>query len=231
MGRVSGSYHSLIRADGLVLARLPAVDRDLSLPTRGLLPTAMRPHPSEGFFQVKSLVDVVERKVGYLRLPNLPVYVVSGRETSAIRAEWLSREGHQLLFVVPATALLIIVVALAVSRTKQLYEEEGRLRVAEDALRQAQRLEALGRLTGGVAHDFNNLLMVVGGAAHKLGRTLHGPAETRTIQLIEAAVQKGESLTRKLLAFARRQNLSPKIFDLAARVRDMRGVLEQSIQA
>src|SRR5690242_2927434 len=124
IGKISGSYYSLIRADGLVLARLPALDRDMSLPATGLLPTAMRSHPLEGFLQVKSLVDGIERKVSYLRLPNLPVYVVSGRETSAIRAEWLGRESHQLLFAVPATAVLIIVVALAVRRTKRLYEEE-----------------------------------------------------------------------------------------------------------
>jgi two-component system NtrC family sensor kinase len=73
--------------------------------------------------------------------------------------------------------------------------------------------------------------MVVGGAARKLGRTLHGSSETRTLQLIEAAVQKGEGLTRRLLAFSRRQSLSPKIVDVAARVRDMRGVLEQSVRA
>jgi two-component system NtrC family sensor kinase len=231
IGKGSGSYYSLIRADGLVLARLPALDRDMNLPARGLLPTAMRNQPSEGFLQVKSLVDGVERKVSYLRLPNLPVYVVSGRETSAIRAEWLRRESSQLLFAVPATAMLIIVVTLAVRRTKRLYEEEARRRLAEDALRQAQRLEALGRLTGGIAHDFNNLLMVVGGAARKLGRTLHGSSEIRMLQLIEAAVQKGEVLTRKLLAFSRRQSLSSKIIDIAARVRDMRGVLEQSVRA
>jgi two-component system NtrC family sensor kinase len=62
IGKISGSYYSLIRADGLVLARLPALDRDMSLPARGLLPTAMRNQPLEGFLQVKSLVDGIERK-------------------------------------------------------------------------------------------------------------------------------------------------------------------------
>jgi two-component system NtrC family sensor kinase len=73
--------------------------------------------------------------------------------------------------------------------------------------------------------------MVVGGAARKLGRVLQGPAEIRTLRLIETAVQKGEGLTKKLLAFSRRQSLSPQIIDVAARVRDIRGVLEQSVRA
>ena len=191
----------------------------------------MRSHPSEGFLQVKSVVDGVERRVSYLRLPDLPVYVIAGRETQSIRNEWLRRESHQLLLAVPATAILVFVVALAVRRTKTLYEEQNRRRLAEDALRQAQPLEALGWLTGGVAHDFNNLLMVVGGAARKLGRSLQGAGETRTLQLIETAVQKGEGLTRRLLAFSRRQSLSPKVIDVAGTVRDMRAVLEQSVQA
>ena len=231
IGKVPGSYYSLIRADGLVLARMPALDRDVSLPANGAILTAMRSHPAEGFLQVQSLVDGVERKVSYLRLPDLPVYVISGRETRAIRDEWLRRETHQLLFAIPATAALIFVIALAVGRTKRLYEEEGRRRAAEDALRQAQRLEALGRLTGGVAHDFNNLLMVVGGAARKLAQTLNGTGELRTLRLIEAAVLKGESLTKRLLAFSRRQSLSPKVVDVGARMRDLRGVLEQSIRS
>ena len=64
-----------------------------------------------------------------------------------------------------------------------------------------------------------------------MGRTLQGPGEARNLGLSEAAVQKGEGLTRRLLAFSRGQSLSPKIIDVAATVRDMRGVLEQSIRA
>src|SRR5207248_3017929 len=101
---------------------------------------------------------------------------------------------------------------------------------AEAALKQAQRLEALGQLTGGVAHDFNNLLMVVGGSAQKLRRTNKNPKELQSLQMIEAAVQKGEALTRKLLAFSRRQSLSPEVIDLPERVRKLHSVLEQSVR-
>jgi two-component system NtrC family sensor kinase len=135
-----------------------------------------------------------------------------------------------LIFGLPATGALIIVVGLALRRTTRLYEEAKRRQVAEAALKQAQRLEALGQLTGGVAHDFNNLLMVVGGSAQKLRRTNKNPKELQSLQMIEAAVQKGEALTRKLLAFSRRQSLSPEVIDLPERVRKLHGVLEQSVR-
>ena len=226
-----GSYFSLIRADGLILARYPALDGEVRLPPHGGLMKAFGAHPLEGALTVTSLIDGVRRRVSYLKLPELPVYVLSGLETAAIRGEWLSQMGRHLIFGIPATGALIIVVALALRRTRTLYEEAKRRQMAEGALKQAQRLEALGQLTGGVAHDFNNLLMVVGGSAQKIKRTNKDPKQLAPLQMIESAVQKGERLTRKLLAFSRRQSLSPEVVDLPESVMKLRGVLEQSIQA
>jgi PAS domain S-box-containing protein len=82
---------------------------------------------------------------------------------------------------------------------------------AETALRQAQKLEALGRLTGGVAHDFNNLLMIIQGSLQMLERRLP-PEDARAARLLDAAVQgarRGAALTTRLLAFARQQELMP----------------------
>jgi two-component system, NtrC family, sensor kinase len=230
IGKAPGTYFSLIRADGLILARHPALDGDIRLPSHGELMKAFRSRPIEGALTVTSLIDGVRRRVSYLKLPELPVYVLSGLETAAIHDEWISQMSRHLIFGIPATGTLIIVVALAVRRTKRLYEEAKRREMAEGALKQAQRLEALGQLTGGVAHDFNNLLMVVAGSARKLRRTDKDPKDLVSLQMIESAVQKGERLTRKLLAFSRRQSLSPEIVDLAECVRKLRGVLEQSIQ-
>jgi PAS domain S-box-containing protein len=86
---------------------------------------------------------------------------------------------------------------------------------AESALRQAQKLEALGRLTGGVAHDFNNLLMIIQGSLQLLARRL--PADdARAARLLDAAMQgarRGAALTTRLLAFARQQELTPGPID------------------
>jgi two-component system NtrC family sensor kinase len=229
IGQTEGSYFSLIRGDGLILARYPRLDRDTRLPAQGNLIKAFNEHPDEGTVSVVSLIDGVERRVSYLKLPSLPVYVLSGMETAAIRNEWISQMSRHLIFGIPATAALIVVIALALRRTRNLYEEAKRRQAAEGALKQAQRLEALGQLTGGVAHDFNNLLMVVGGSARKLKRTNKDPTELRSLQMIDAAVQKGEGLTRKLLAFSRRQSLSPEVINLPDFVSKLRGVLEQSV--
>ncbi|KQZ92909.1 histidine kinase [Pseudomonas sp. Root562] len=91
------------------------------------------------------------------------------------------------------------------------YEVEARL-VAEEQLRQSQKLEAIGGLTGGVAHDFNNLLQVIAGNLHLLAR--HEPDNVnvqRRVNSSLAAVERGAKLSSQLLAFARRQPLSPAI--------------------
>ncbi|MBV7572595.1 PAS domain-containing protein [Pseudomonas sp. PDM32] len=93
-------------------------------------------------------------------------------------------------------------------------EVEARL-AAEDQLRQSQKLEAIGGLTGGVAHDFNNLLQVIAGNLHLLARHERGNANVqRRVSASIAAVERGAKLSSQLLAFARRQPLSPAVFTL-----------------
>ena len=94
-------------------------------------------------------------------------------------------------------------------------EDVTETRTLELQLRQAQKMEAIGRLAGGIAHDFNNLLMVISGYSEflleRLGPDprLRGPA-----QEISNATQRATSLTRQLLAFSRKQMLAPKVLDL-----------------
>ncbi|OAS12678.1 MHYT domain-containing protein, partial [Methylobacterium platani] len=107
---------------------------------------------------------------------------------------------------------------------------EAALEQAQGALAQAQKMEALGQLTGGVAHDFNNLLMAVLGSLELLRKRL--PDDPRLLRLLDNAVQgaqRGASLTQRMLAFARRQELRPEAIDLARLVRDMTDLLQRSI--
>lgn len=102
---------------------------------------------------------------------------------------------------------------------------EDALATAEIALRQAQKMEVVGQLTGGVAHDFNNLLMAISANLDLLRR--HVPDDPKTARLIDGAVQganRGASLTQRLLAFARRQELElapTNLTELVAGVRDL----------
>ncbi|MEW5685154.1 MAG: PAS domain S-box protein [Pseudomonadota bacterium] len=104
------------------------------------------------------------------------------------------------------------------------------LQRAHEQLAQSQKLEALGKLTGGVAHDFNNLLMVVSGQAQLLKRRLADDARSvRAVEAIEASARRGEELTRALLSFSRRQRLHPAPFALAERSAGLRELLSASL--
>jgi signal transduction histidine kinase/CheY-like chemotaxis protein len=101
-------------------------------------------------------------------------------------------------------------------------------RNAEAALRHAQRMEAIGQLTGGIAHDFNNLLTVISANAELIHNAGSDEAVLRRSGSILRATERGERLTRQLLAFSRRQNLRPEVVDLRQRTAEMADMLSRS---
>ncbi len=102
----------------------------------------------------------------------------------------------------------------------------------EEQFRQAQKLEAMGRLAGGVAHDFNNLLTVIGAAAEFVAEAADADSElARDAAEIQSAVQRGQSLTRQLLTFSRRQVIRQRRIDLNAAVRDSESLLQRLMGA
>jgi PAS domain S-box-containing protein len=103
-------------------------------------------------------------------------------------------------------------------------------RRAEEALRQAQKIEVVGQLTGGVAHDFNNLLAVILGNLDLLRKRV--PDDPKITRLIDSALQgaqRGAALTQRMLAFARRQDLRPEPVDVPDLVKGMTDLLQRSI--
>ncbi|HEX4542943.1 MAG TPA: PAS domain S-box protein [Candidatus Acidoferrum sp.] len=102
--------------------------------------------------------------------------------------------------------------------------------ILEQQLRQSQKMEAVGRLAGGVAHDFNNLLMVIKGHTELLLNALpHSEQYSRKIEQIERAADRASALTRQLLAFSRLQVLQPHVMNLNAVVEDMGRLLPRLI--
>jgi two-component system cell cycle sensor histidine kinase/response regulator CckA len=109
-------------------------------------------------------------------------------------------------------------------------QDVGERRQLEQQLRQSQKMEAIGRLAGGVAHDFNNLLMVIKGHTELLQSGATAPDQiARKVEQIEKAADRASALTRQLLAFSRMQVLQPHVMDLNAVVADMGRLLPRMI--
>ncbi len=102
---------------------------------------------------------------------------------------------------------------------------------AEEQLRQSQKLQAIGKLTGGVAHDFNNLLAVISGNLELANEALAGgnAAVRRLLDPARRAAERGSTLTRSLLSFARQQPLRPQVADLNAQARDTTELLRRTL--
>ena len=117
----------------------------------------------------------------------------------------------------------------AEERKERKLADEDRTRL-EEQLRQAHKMEAIGRLAGGIAHDFNNLLTVINGYSelvlNSLGANLHA---RKNVEQIKKAGRRAATLTRQLLAFSRRQVLQLKVLDLNAVVTNFEAMLQPLI--
>ncbi len=172
-------------------------------------------------------VSLLERPVQMITLTSAMLAAVRARSRQyEVRALLEARERA-------ATELENLVLA----RTQQLEHANRELQKemlerarAEESLRQAQKIEALGQLTGGVAHDFNNLLMVISGGLDMLGRTADTARRQMLVDGMRQAAQRGAALTRQLLAFSRRTPLQPEPVDLRRQIGGMKEMLERSLR-
>ena len=142
--------------------------------------------------------------------------------------QWKKRDGKQVQVLLRGHAVHGLQGA---AKTLEMTVEDISLRKSlEEQLRQAQKMEAVGRLAGGVAHDFNNILGVIMGNSELL--QLNGNLEQKTLKRlgeIDKASQRASALTKQLLTFSRRQLLQPKVLDLNQVVKDMETMLRRLV--
>ena len=181
----------------------------------------------------RTMVDTL-RNVSLLERPVQPITLTSAVQ-AALRARLRQYEVQALLAAREKAAQDLE--ALVAARTEELRTANAELvtQMAERArieenLRQAQKMEAIGQLTGGVAHDFNNLLMVIQGGLDMIDRQEDPARRARLLQGMRQAADRGSALTRQLLAFSRRQPLAPEAVDLKVRIGGMRELLDRSLR-
>jgi two-component system NtrC family sensor kinase len=234
---------SLMRRDGAVLVRYPNVLGPLVFTPDRPVMQAIAAKPDRGSFWSRGGTDGIERLFGYQRIGAYPLYVTFGIPMHGVLLSWWANLVNYLLFAVPASLGLFCMTMFAVRQLQQqkvatwrwrttarrLTREMNRRNLAEAALHQAQKLEALGQLTGGVAHDFNNLLTVLQGCLEMLsGRQPDERLQAR-VDMALGTIERAEKLVGQLLAFARRQPLTIARVDLNGLLNQMAELLARTV--
>lgn len=175
--------------------------------------------------------------IGYrvMRQAPLVLVVALDTETELAAVDGLRRAAYVAALVImllSAAALLLGVLFAERWRTLEALDAaRAENEAALETLAQGQRMEALGRLAGGVAHDINNVLQAVLGGARLIIKRSQDPALHRLAQLISEAAERGGAVTRRLLAFARRDNLEAEPVPVPALLEGVREVLAHSLGA
>jgi signal transduction histidine kinase/CheY-like chemotaxis protein len=226
----------LARSDGIVLARYP------KLPSQAPGLTAEEPLLSgirkggDGVITGRSSADDVDRITVYKKIAGYPAYVSIGIDKNAALNEWYH---HLLVYgavTLAATLALMSAAGTALLRAQRegravaLWRAEVKQReTAQAQLLQSQKVDSIGQLTGGVAHDFNNLLTVILGNLDLAQGLVRDEKIARLLQSALKAGERAAALTKRLLAFARRQDLQPMTVDLRGLIAELEDLLIRTL--
>jgi two-component system NtrC family sensor kinase len=210
---------ALLNGQGVLVSSWPPVPLSDTLLAHGPLVKRIKAGEARGaLLESGVLASTGQRYAAFRKVGDEPLYVAVTQDMASALADWK----HQMLvlgaILLPITLALVGASWLALRRTRREIEARRRLQDeaqqrehAEEALRQAQKLDALGQLAGGLAHDFNNLLMVVSANAELLGRAVPQAAARPELGSILRAVDGGGKLTRRLLGFSRKRAHHPEV--------------------
>jgi signal transduction histidine kinase/ActR/RegA family two-component response regulator len=241
----AGYLIPLVRNDGALIVRYPSLDSPARLNPQGPFMTQLR-QSRRGLYKAVSQIDGVERINAYSQVRNYPLYISYSVETAVVLSQWWR---ESLLAAGMAVFSSLILAALWLAVVRQMHEqrvsvtrwrviaedlrlEVGRREIAEEALRQSQKMEAVGQLAGGIAHDFNNLLAGLVGNLQLMRRRLdQGLAKDlpRYVAAAESITIKAAAMTQRLLAFSRRQTLAPAPLDVKKQVEAMHELITRTV--
>lgn len=213
----------LLRADLNILARVP------SSPSATLSPTSVTAiaikQRDRGSFRTDSAVDGVDRLMAFRRVGSYGVYVVHGVGVSAALGMWYRHLAIYGGFFALAAAALFL-------SSRHALAEGNRRRLAEEQLHHAEKMEALGQLTGQCAHDFGNVLMAVllSLEAVRDGSTSRAALDEAVNHAINAA-EEGQKVVRSMLAFARQEPLESEVLRIDAILAAVEIMIRQAVGA
>jgi signal transduction histidine kinase len=215
----------LLRSDGEILVRHPTFKAGDRLDPALLRTGELRARQVQ---YTRSPVDGLDRVYASAKVGDFPAYVAYSITRDAIVRQWARSLVVPVAVSAGVTIILLLLTSFALRRARSegvaiqhMHETATSLRLeidrrqrAEASLLQAQKLDAVGRLTGGIAHDFNNLLTIISGNLALAERRDDLSAIRRLLKSAQYAAQRGVGLTRQLLAFSRGQSLRPVVIDL-----------------
>ncbi|MBL8713099.1 MAG: response regulator [Alphaproteobacteria bacterium] len=161
-----------------------------------------------------------------------PFVMLTGQGGEAVMAEALRWGAHDYIVKDHITGPSVLI---ALSKAREVFELKRARHSAEDKLRQAQKMDAVGQLTSGIAHDFNNLLTVILGNTRIMRRRLaeipaaQGTAIAPKVDAVESAAQRGADLVRHLMVFSRQQELKSVTVDIGTVLSDTVALLERTL--
>src|SRR6267143_1166841 len=184
-----------------------------------------------GYGSVEEVLDLDARREVFFNPQELDRLIEDYRRTGSlngVEVQWKAKDGH--VIVVRLSGRPVTGAEQPAEELEIIAEDITDRRQLEEQFRQAQKMEAVGRLAGGVAHDFNNLLMVINGYTEVLLEELNaGSAMYQKVQSIQQAADRAATLTRQLLAFSRKQLLELKVVDVNSVISDMERLLRPLI--
>ena len=232
----------------VTLARVPTSEVLAQFPDAGLAQPAglagrLADLPRDGEF---SGGDAGQERFGHFRRVGVyPIYLSVDVSKAAVVQGWKDWLFGMLSLPAAAIVLLALLTTLAIRDARreqaarrslarandELTAEMQRRERAEDQVRQLQKIEAIGQLTGGIAHDFNNMLAIIVGSLNLVERRLQrGDVDVgRYVAAAHEGAQRAAGLTQRLLAFARKQPLSPRVLDSGQFVTGMSEMLQRTL--